>query len=236
MMRFVLGFALALSLLFNVFFAVGYMRAQAAVRLANGESNGVTRDVARELELDDDQRVVFRELRTRLRQETAIFDDGIASARAELAAEMQQPEPDPIRLDSISHRIAELHGQRDAVKLHTFREFADVLSPEQRQRIMRHMHRRPGGGPDGRRPHGKEKMLRRFDANGDGVLDEDEKAKAREAIRQRHLRRQKMLERFDVNGDGRLDEDERSKMPEEFRRRRGGRRGFGPPPPPPPGS
>lgn len=229
MMRFLLGLALALSLLFNVFFAVGYARARAEVRLANDNGNGVTRDVARELQLDDDQKQVFRELRSRIEQERAVLNDSIALAREELSMEMQRAEPDPAQLDTISDRIAELHRQRDLVKFQCFREFVDVLSPEQRQRVTRHMHRGPGG-----RPPWEEKMRKRFDANGDGVLDDDEKAHAREMIQKRMMHRKKMHELYDLNGDGRLDRDERSKMPEEHRRRRGGRRGFAPPPPPPP--
>jgi Ca2+-binding EF-hand superfamily protein len=49
-------------------------------------------------------------------------------------------------------------------------------------------------------------LLIRFDANGDGQLDEAEKAAAKAAF---EARRAEMIERFDANGDGVLDEAER---------------------------
>lgn len=71
-----------------------------------------------------------------------------------------------------------------------------------------------------------EDLLRRFDKNGDGKLDEDEQAEAHEImLREQMTRRaakaaaapeagqpfrQKMLELFDKNHDGRLDDDERA--------------------------
>ena len=50
-------------------------------------------------------------------------------------------------------------------------------------------------------------LLKRFDKNGDGQLDESERADMRKYF----------LARFDKNGDGRLDEDERAAMREEFK-------------------
>lgn len=51
----------------------------------------------------------------------------------------------------------------------------------------------------------KERILAKFDANHNGVLDPDEKAAAQQF---RKERREKMLARFDKNGDGQLDADE----------------------------
>ncbi len=58
-------------------------------------------------------------------------------------------------------------------------------------------------------------LLRRFDKNGDGRLDENEKAAARRAMREddggtEKERRKQLLKRFDKNGDGRLDDAERA--------------------------
>lgn len=79
----------------------------------------------------------------------------------------------------------------------------------------------------------REKLLRKFDANGNGQLDPDEREAAREAKEKRASqgggkgagggkgqgkgkgqsdpeRRAKLLERFDADGDGKLDESERA--------------------------
>ncbi len=72
-----------------------------------------------------------------------------------------------------------------------------------------------------------DELLRRFDKNGDGRLDDDERADAKDAMMQDSLDRQmarissaapgssdrfraQALELFDTNKDGRLDDDERA--------------------------
>src|SRR5688500_12070799 len=66
-------------------------------------------------------------------------------------------------------------------------------------------------------PELKKKLLEKFDANGDGQLDEAEKTKAREARAKRFSEERKggkgreaMMKKFDTNGDGTLDETEKS--------------------------
>jgi hypothetical protein len=61
-------------------------------------------------------------------------------------------------------------------------------------------------------------MLAKFDKDGDGKLSQDERKAAMEA------RRAEMMKRFDKNGDGKLDEEERKALPP-----RGGRPGPGRP-------
>ena len=56
--------------------------------------------------------------------------------------------------------------------------------------------------PDGRPCGLRQKMLEKFDADGDGVLNEAERQSARQG------RAQKMIEEFDTDSDGKLDEDE----------------------------
>ncbi len=50
-------------------------------------------------------------------------------------------------------------------------------------------------------------MIKRFDRNGDGQLDEEEKATMRKYF----------LDHFDTNHDGRLDDDERAAMREQLK-------------------
>jgi len=69
-------------------------------------------------------------------------------------------------------------------------------------------------GTDSRMKASRQELIRRFDKNGDGRLDEEEKAAAHKAMRTEgggYAERQKqMLKRFDKNGDGRLDDAERA--------------------------
>ena len=70
---------------------------------------------------------------------------------------------------------------------------------------------------DNHRSH-RARILKTFDLDGDGVLDDSEKQAMKEARTarraqrkdRRHGKRQAMLEQFDVNGDGTLDESERT--------------------------
>lgn len=98
----------------------------------------------------------------------------------------------------------------------------------------------PAGGPGGGRGAGapgfdREAMVKEFDKNGDGQLDETESAALREAMSQRFGQagrggpggqrgqmpnREEMLKRFDKNGDGEIDEQEREAMRAEFGRNR----------------
>lgn len=68
-------------------------------------------------------------------------------------------------------------------------------------------------GPGNARPRGngppgfnREEMMKRFDKNSDGQLDEAENTAMRETMRQ------EMIKRFDKNGDGQIDEEERGAM------------------------
>ncbi len=111
------------------------------------------------------------------------------------------------------------------------------------------MKRRGGPGKDGKGRPGKGRpgqfdraaILKQFDKNGDGKLDEAERQAAREAFMKRRggpgkagkgrpgkgrpggLDRAAILKQFDKNGDGKLDEAERQAAREAFMKRRGGR-------------
>ena len=82
----------------------------------------------------------------------------------------------------------------------------------------------------------REKVLQKFDKNGNGQLDPDEREAAKEAMQKRREqgggkgpagqgaadpeRRQKLLEKFDTDGDGKLSESERAAA-KEARAKRG---------------
>ncbi len=71
------------------------------------------------------------------------------------------------------------------------------------------------------------KVLDRFDKDGDGKLSETEAQAAREMMEKRKERggelKKKMLERFDADGDGKLSEEERQAAREAMKKRRGGK-------------
>lgn len=95
------------------------------------------------------------------------------------------------------------------------------------------------GGPGG---PGREAMIKKFDKNGDGKLDQDEMKAAREAMGDRKPggsgapgggkpgeggrpspeQMKEIMKKFDKNGDGKLDDAEKAAARESFAKMRGG--------------
>lgn len=80
-----------------------------------------------------------------------------------------------------------------------------------------------GNGRPCHKPHPKlrEKILEKFDADGDGQLNEAEREAAKAAMQERRgERHERLMEKFDANGDGQLDDAEKAAAKEalkEFR-------------------
>lgn len=212
MRRNFLWFAFALSLLFNVFFAVGYARARSEARARTPVAR-----VAEALDLDERQTQVFASLRRGIGDDDSVLRPAIALAQQELIAELDREQPDPERVRAIVARQSDLIEQQRLSGFDHMCDFVRVLKPEQRRRMFRHFDREGGFGAKRR-----EEMMRRFDKNGDGTLDEAEKAELRAAIdahhREREQHREEMRKRFDTNGDGELDESERAALQRSRRR------------------
>ena len=95
------------------------------------------------------------------------------------------------------------------------------------------------GGPGG---PGREAMIKKFDKNGDGKLDQDEMKAARESMGDRKPgggqpgeggrpspeQMKEIMKKFDKNGDGKLDDAEKAAARESFAKMRGGAGGGAP--------
>lgn len=67
-----------------------------------------------------------------------------------------------------------------------------------------------GGGPD------KATFMQKYDTNGDGKLDDAEKAQLRADMKAKHeAKKAEMLAKYDLNKDGKLDASERAVMKNE---------------------
>ena len=70
----------------------------------------------------------------------------------------------------------------------------------------------------------REEILKKYDADKDGKLSDDERAEARKAMEAEFAkRREEMTKKYDKDGDGKLSEEERAELRKEF----GGRGGPG---------
>ena len=67
----------------------------------------------------------------------------------------------------------------------------------------------------------RETLIQKFDKNGDGVLDDAERADMKAAFAAKHAaRRQAMLDKYDTNQDGKLEPAERAAMRDDLLTRR----------------
>ncbi len=76
---------------------------------------------------------------------------------------------------------------------------------------------------EGKKRHGRKippQILAEFDTDGDGTLNEEERAAAKAAHGERmKARKAEMLEKFDKDGDGELNEEEKKAMNEAMKAR-----------------
>lgn len=79
-------------------------------------------------------------------------------------------------------------------------------------------HAEEGKGP--RKAHNlPPEVIAKFDKDGDGKLNDDEKAEAKAARGERKAKfKQEMLEKFDSDGDGKLNDDEKAAMREGMKK------------------
>ena len=66
--------------------------------------------------------------------------------------------------------------------------------------------------PDGKKKKLEEFMLKKYDKNGDGKLDDEEKAAMKKD-------REEQVKKYDKNGDGKLDEEERAAMRADLKKK-----------------
>jgi len=285
-MRAFLLFVLVMSVIFNLLFSAGFVKARTEAKrlqnereaavggsaLPNDVDHGPVRGPGlgpdggpgdgpgrrggggggpmfpRELNLEPAQKEVFEQLRLSMREEEAVLDQTMAGVRGQLAEELNKDEPNIDRLRELIAQQGDLMQQRRVAAANRFADFLNVLSPEQTRIMARHMLRNMpergerGYGKDGRDGSGPGRMpgdlMKRFDADGDGTLNETERAAAQAEFeahrREWETKRAELRARFDADKNGELDREETTLMRqwllENRPRERGGRERGGPGP------
>ncbi len=228
MKQYLLLFALVLSGLFNVFFVAGYLKARAEA------ATDVPSAVSRELGLNTTQAALFKQLRETGRADAELYEDSITLVRRELVDQLNS-DHDPDRVAEIVDREADLRRQWRLAEARRFSDFVGTLEPHQRRALLARMK----CGESMQRRH--EALVRRFDGNGDGVLDEQERQAARNHMRTRRAERERqgrngfggppgmgrrgsrssgvdrrvrreLLKRFDADDNGRLEAEEQQAL------------------------
>jgi len=194
------------SLVFNAMVVIGYFATSLTSESA-GSAEAAARLVGDELGLDTHQREAFLELRREADAQKAELRQAIELAHEKLVAELCKARRDPEMLRERQTALAEL---RDAYRELTFRHsdrFLGMLTPEQRQDVGQRLGRR------GRHRRLRDAFLRRYDEDGDGELNQEEREDAIRAVRGRRGRGRRY-----PDGDGRPGHPRR--RPPRGRRRR----------------
>ncbi|MDG1899776.1 MAG: periplasmic heavy metal sensor [Phycisphaerales bacterium] len=239
MKRSTLIFLLTCSVLFNLFFIAGAMvwNSEDASRPRVRSHAAAINRIVSEMGLDSRQQAAFEALRREYEEESGLLTARMQDVRNQMSMELRKEDPDPSVLAALTERENALRNESHRAGSLRFEEFLEYLTPEQRriigQRLEEHQSRRHHG-PGGR-------MLDRFDLNGNGVIDPEERntadAKSEEWKRrhgERRRNREEARARFDVDGDGKLSAEERDALHEwRLQQGRPGRPEGGDPPPAP---
>jgi len=225
---------LALSLLFNLFFAGGYLQARRQLeQTAVPAETSTVSDVREALQLDPTQEALFASLHERIQSVREEARTAMMAARTEVSALLDDPSSSPAQIDEAMERMLNIRRSVREDEMTTLREFLDVLSTEQQNAMMQKLIFRDARGE---RDDRRESRFHRFDRDGDGELSAEERALMRDELRRHHDdfrdrverhrdMRRRLHERFDANGDGVLDDAEREALTEWRRSQDDQRRG-----------
>lgn len=198
---------LILSLVFNIFFILGAIRHQ-----QNRDPLHRIQAVARHLDLEPRQEELLSELRASYRESTSVIQDQIRTARAQIAEVLDKTHNnDDSQIQDLMARVTMLMTERRDIASSCFERFVDLLNPRQKRQLSRQLHRLERDRRDS-----PSRTLRRFDADGDGQLNEQEQQQA-EGARQFYWNeaakdRRKLRARFDLDQNGALNPEEREAM------------------------
>jgi uncharacterized membrane protein len=204
---------LGLSVLFNFFFAGGFLQAKDELTTVSGEQ-GALDELADRLDLTAEQRQAYLRLKRDAREHAAEVRSAVEDIRERFWDELAGDTPNAEELAELHRLEAEQRFRGRLMMARRLREFADTFTPGQRRQFVRMVrrrldeHRRPrprpphdvrGGRPGGPPNTGpatapgaemrRRMILHRFDTDGDGVLSAEERARAFEAIRARRRNR-----------------------------------------------
>jgi hypothetical protein len=113
-----------------------------------------------------------------LKQELEQFEERFNQMRDRMNGERQRSDRDPTELDEIRERLRELEADsRETLE--------DMLTPEEIAQLPRAGDRRGGPRNDEQRGDMRQRIIERFDSNGDGELDASERENAMREMRNR---------------------------------------------------
>lgn len=135
------------------------------------------------LALTEEQRGKLAEIKNDRDRIFPAIDEQAQLLDHDLHDELAKEQADSATVRQILERQAQLSTERRMAQADLFERFQQVLTVEQRHRLHEELSKRPPREPP------PPEAVRRFDTNGDGRLDHDERVTAERELRdRRHLR------------------------------------------------
>ena len=171
------------SLSFNVMFVIGYWCAPTGAQAPQSTERAADL-VAERLGLDGQQREAFLSLRQEAQQQAEELAQTAALLQDQLCRESANPAADPEAVAGLQQDLADVRQVHQQCQLDHFRRFMRVLTPKQREATVKMLHAKNSD-----RKLRKSRVLQEFDADKDGELSAAERAKAIQALSERHAGR-----------------------------------------------
>ena len=225
MKRTTLLFLLCCSVLFNVFFILGALQWSPQERQRSSPMSRIN-EVISVMELNDEQRSTFEQLRAEFEAESELLSRRIQQMQRSIGEALDTDEPDLDEVDALVRQQAALRHERRRAGTERFEAFLAVLTPKQRHALGRRMQSR---NPDAASRQDQRRSLKKFDLNQNGQLEPDEQQAADEFMEERRRKREQdrdaLHDRYDRDGDGFLSPEEERALHEHLRSQRRPRSG-----------
>lgn len=182
--------AFAASLTFNAAVLCGFMAAGGVGGLGGmlpgpkGPPLGPGLDIdraARILDLSPEQRQALEQVKMDRDRVFPAIDEEMQLLEGDLRRELGNESSDSVRVREILDRQAQLVFERRGAQADLFERFQQVLTPEQRRRLHEERQKHPHGPPMPPPPP----VVRRFDRDGDGELNDAEREDAERELKDR---------------------------------------------------
>ncbi len=216
----------ATSMVFNATFGLGYLSASREATTLN-DPEVVTDRIDAMLDLDLEQSRLYRDMHDEIRQQREELKSAIQLTEQSILDEHAKANADAQRLAQLQDESEVLRTAYHRTASDRMQRFMEALRPEQRRTMADRIGQRMNWQRGGTQP------MQRFDRNGDGQLDLQERQDAHESMRERvrdfmqmrqranrtdkapeenfQQMRQRLMDRFDLDGDGQLSAEERQK-------------------------